>query len=89
MRGHRTNGEEWRPVSEDGGGFGVVRVQVNKDPYPVESLVCWEIYRGIFVGVVEVCELRDTAFVEKDCVGSGNLQYCGELKRETAHEEVN
>jgi len=85
--GHCTNEEEWRPASEDGGGFKVVLVQVNKGPYPVETFICWEPNRGISVGVVEVCELGDTAFVEKDRVGSGNLQYCGELERETEHEE--
>ena len=87
-KGHRTNDEEWRPVSDDVGGFQEVRVQVSKSPYPVERLASWETYRGISGEVIEVFELGDTAFVEKDCVGSGNLQYCGELERETAHEEV-
>ena len=53
----------------------------------MERFVGWESNRGISIGVVEVCKLGDATFVEKDCVGSGNLQYRGELERETEHEE--
>ena len=86
--GDRTNGEEMRLVSESGGGFLEDRVQVDKNPYPVGMFPCWEMYREILARVAEVCELGDTPFVEKVCVGSVNLQYCGELKREATHEEV-
>ena len=88
MRGRRTNEEEWRPVSEDGGRFKVARVQVNKNPYAEEALVFRETNRGILVDVVEVRELGDAAFVEKDYEERGDLQYRGELEDETADEEV-
>ena len=65
-----------------------VRVYVNKNPYPVGSFFCWEMYREIFRRVVEVFEPCDATFVEEECVGSVKLECCGELECETAHEEV-
>ena len=41
----------------------------------------------ISVVIIEICELEETAFVEKDWVGSLDPQFCGELERETAREE--
>ena len=86
--GHRTNGEEWRAVSEDLGRLPEVRTQVDKNPYPVEVFAWWEIYRGIQAVVLVFTELGDTALVEKNCGGRSILKYCGELEREAAHEEV-
>ena len=75
-RGHRTNGEEWRSVSEDASGFLEVRVQIDKNPYSVERFVWWEMYREIFVGVLVVFELGNTALVEKNCGVKSMLKYC-------------
>jgi len=46
----------------------------------VERFVWWEMYRGIYVGVLEVFELGDTALMEKNCGGGSIVKYCGELE---------